>query len=353
MCNFARFAVSFAVLACTQVASADDRDFNGRWDLIVHNNPNCTVTCAWWLEITGASTPAQKVTFVGFSDGSLHELPDATIKDGVMHFAYDRPVGGGRGPASGTPVAGGAAPGGVTPAGAPGAGAGRGPTPAQHIDYEIRYVNGKLDGRMIGGKNLTFTGERAPVIDEHDDGAWVKGTPIVLFNGKDLTGWTGIRTESAEGWTVDNGILTSRGHADDLVTKEKYWNFELHAEYALEERSNSGIGLRGRYEVQIASDYGRPPNMHGTGALYTRILPVVNAGKPPGEWQTYDIRLVGMEVTTILNGVKLYERAVIDGLTGIAYDPYEGKPGALELQGDHGAVRFRNLVLTPLTKKRN
>ncbi|HEY2018888.1 MAG TPA: DUF1080 domain-containing protein [Bryobacteraceae bacterium] len=353
MCNFAKFALWFAVLACAQVASAGEQDFNGRWDLIVHNNPTCTVTCAWWLEVTGAGTPALKASFVGFSDGSLHDLPDVAIKDGVMHFAYDRPEGGGRGPAPGTQVAGGAARGGGAPTGAAGAGAGRGPTPAQHIDYEIRYVNGKLDGRMIGGKNLTFTGERAPTIDEHDDGTWVKGTPIVLFNGKDLTGWTGIRTENADGWTVENGILTSRGHADDLVTKAKYWNFELHAEYALEERSNSGIGLRGRYEVQIASDYGRPPNMHGTGALYTRILPAVNAGKPPGEWQTYDIRLVGMEVTAVLNGVKLYEKGVIDGLTGIAYDPYEGKPGSLELQGDHGAVRFRNLVLTPLTKKGN
>jgi len=74
--------------------------------------------------------------------------------------------------------------------------AGRRPTPAQHIDYEIRYVNGKLEGKMIGGKNLTFTGERAPVIEEHDDGTWVKGTPIVLFNGKDLTGWTGIRKKT-------------------------------------------------------------------------------------------------------------------------------------------------------------
>jgi hypothetical protein len=319
------FAASFALLACSLNAIAADKDFNGRWDLIVHNNPNCTVTCAWWLEVAGAGTPEVKATFVGFPDGSLHELPDLTIKDGALHFAWDRPAStrGGRESAA----------------------------PAQRMDYEARYVNGKLEGTVTGAKNLTFTGERAPRIHEHDDGTWIKGKPIVLFNGKDLTGWTGIRTENAEGWTVDNGILMSRGHADDLVTKKKYWNFELHAEYNLEERSNSGIGLRGGYEVQIASDFGRPPGMHGTGALYTRILPPVNASKPAGEWQTYDIRLVGMEVTTILNGVKLYEKGVIDGLTGIAYDPYEGKPGSLELQGDHGAVKFRNLVLTPLTKK--
>jgi hypothetical protein len=131
----------------------------------------------------------------------------------------------------------------------------------------------------------------------------------------------------------------------------KYWNFELHVEYNLPAKSNSGIGLRGRYEVQIASDSGRPPGMHGTGALYTRILPSVNAGKPPGEWQTYDIRLVGREVTTVLNGQKLYEKGVIDGLTGIAFDPFEGRPGPIELQGDHGGVEFRNVVLVPLTKR--
>ena len=325
--NFAKFAVWFAILSRAQVAGAADPDFNGRWDLIVHNNPGCTVTCAWWLEVTGAGTPQLAGSYVGFPDGSLHDLPDLKIQDGVLKFAWDRPARPGRG--------------------------GRGPSPAQHWNYEVRYINGKLEGRMIGGKNLTFTGERAPAINEHDDGTWAKRTPLTIFNGKDLSGWTGIKSENADGWTVVNGLLTSKGHADDLVTRQKFWNFELHAEYRIQEGSNSGIGLRGRYEVQIAADYGRPPGLHGTGALYTRIVPPVNAGKPYGEWNVYDIRLVGMEVTATLNGVKLYDRGFIKGLTGIAYDPYEGKPGSLELQGDHGEVEFRNLVLTPLTKNSN
>jgi 3-keto-disaccharide hydrolase len=324
MPNSISMSALLTLTALLPVARAADKDFNGRWDLIVHNNPNCTVTCAWWLEVTGAGTPELKGIFVGFPDGSLHELPDLKIKDDVLHFAWDRPAGPGR--------------------------AGRAPTAAQHIDYEVRYVKGKLEGATSGGKTVTFTGERAPEINEHDDGTWIKGTPITLFNGKDLTGWTGIRSENADGWTVENGVLTSKGQADDLVTKAKYWNYELHAEFNLADKSNSGIGLRGRYEVQIVGDYGAPPGMHGTGALYTRILPPVNASKPAGEWQTYEIRLVGREVTTVLNGVKLYEKGVIDGLTGIAYDPYEGKPGSLELQGDHGSVQFRNLVLTPLTQ---
>ena len=112
----------------------------------------------------------------------------------------------------------------------------------------------------------------------------------------------GVNSPKTDGWSAEDGILKCKGAVDDLITVRKYWNFELHAEFKLAARSNSGIGLRGRYEVQIASDYGRPPGMHGTGALYTRILPRVNAGKAPDEWQTYDIRLVGREVTATLNG---------------------------------------------------
>jgi hypothetical protein len=313
------FALSVLPMARPPLALAADQDFNGRWDIVV-NKPYAeirfTTTKAWWLQIEGAGTPEIKTKFVGSPDGSLDDIPGAKIENGVLHFVWQS----------------------------------RDKT--ERIDYEAKLVNGKLEGRMTGPDSLTFTGVRAPIIDEHDDATWVRGKPIVLFNGKDLSGWTGVDTPKAEGWTVKDGILTGLGHADDLITVAKYWNFELHAEFRLAERSNSGIGLRGRYELQIGSDYGRPPGMHGTGALYTRVLPRVNASKKPGEWQAYDVRLVGFEVTTTLNGEKLYERGVIEGLTGIAFDAHEGEPGPIELQGDHGAIEFRNLVLTPLTKSK-
>ena len=301
------------------VTRAADEDFNGRWDLEVHSKPAnilSTTTKAWWLGITGAGTPDMKIQFVGSPDGSLDDITEAKLQDGVLHFAWQKRT--------------------------------------NRIEYEVKYVKGVLEGKMTGPKEtLMFTGHRAPKIDEHDDGTWVEGKPVRLFNGKDLTGWTGVASEKAQGWTVEDGILKGTGHADDLVTVAKYWNFKLHAEFKLAEGSNSGIGLRGRYEVQIASDYGRPPGMHGTGALYTRILPRVNASKPPDEWQTYDIRLVGRDVSATLNGETLYEKGVIDGLTGIAYDPFEDKPGSIELQGDHGPVEFRNLVLAPLTQRKD
>jgi Domain of Unknown Function (DUF1080) len=114
--------------------------------------------------------------------------------------------------------------------------------------------------------------------------------------------------------------------------------------------TNSGVGLRGRYEIQVLDDYGREPGTHTNGALYARVAPAVNASKPAGEWQTYDIRLVGRDVTVVLNGKTLIDKREIDGLTAIAGDANEAEPGPIYLQGDHGPVEFRNIVVTPLVK---
>jgi Domain of Unknown Function (DUF1080) len=325
-------SVLFAFFLCAQMARAADSDYNGRWDIIVHKTP---ADRAWWLEIKGAGTGNVTGMFSHTPSG-LEPIENASIQNGELHFFFDRPATPAMPPA--------------TEGGRP-----RSATQASHVAYTFKYVNGKLEGTMSGTKeDWAMTGERAPVINEHDDGTWVKGTPVTLFNGKDMTGWYGITTGSTTGWTVENGVMMTQGKGENIATKEKFWNFELHAEFKVEEHnSNSGIGLRGRYEVQIANNYGQAdPGVHGIGALYHRIPPRVNASKPPGEWQTYDIRLVGRDVTTVLNGVSLYEKGVIDGMTGdLSFDPHEGQPGPIELQGDHATVSFRNIVLTPLVKK--
>jgi len=323
----------FALLVCSQAAGAADSDYNGRWDLIIHKTP---ADRTWWLEIKGAGTGNITGMFT-HAPGGLNPIENASIRNGELHFFFDRPA---------TP----AAP--PTQAG----GRGRAATPASHVEYVFKYVNGKLQGTMSGAKeNWTMTGERAPEIaDEHDDGTWVKGEPVILFNGKDMTGWYGITTGKTTGWTVDNGVMMTQGKGENIATRQKFWNFLLHAEFKVyEKNSNSGIGLRGRYEIQISNNYGQAdPGVHGIGALYHRVAARVNASKPPGEWQAYDIRLVGREVTTVLNGVTLYEKVHIDGMTGdLSFDPHEGLPGPIELQGDHATVSFRNIVLTPLTKK--
>jgi hypothetical protein len=114
--------------------------------------------------------------------------------------------------------------------------------------------------------------------------------------------------------------------------------------------SNSGLGLRDRYEVQIFEKFGSPPDTHTMGSVYSRIVPSENASKPAGEWQTMDIRLVGRIVTVKLNGKVVIDKREIEGLTAMAHDPNEAQPGPISIQGDHGTVEFRELTLTPLKR---
>ena len=300
------------------MAQAADADFNGRWDITVAHESRSR---AWWLEVSGAGTPQLAGRFVGFPGGNMNTIEKMALKKGVLKFSFDRP-----------------------------AVKGKKNSKAIHQEYTALAVNGKLEGTFKqGSQKLTWTGVRAPEIAEKDDGSWKPGEPVKLFNGKDLSGWHGIVPGQKLGWTVEDGSLKSTGGANNLESDAKYWNYELHLEYRVAAHSNSGIGLRGRYEVQILEDSGRPIDVHSNGALYSRIPPSVAAGKPAGEWNTYDIRLVGRDVTVTLNGQQVV-KGVIEGLTAIATNPDEGQPGPLTLQGDHGPVEFRNITLTPLVK---
>ena len=138
--------------------------------------------------------------------------------------------------------------------------------------------------------------------------------------------------------------------ANNLVSETKFWNYKLHVEFRLGAKTNGGIGLRGRYEVQVLEDFGRPPNTHSAGALYSRIAPSVNASLPPGQWQTYDITLIGRTVTVVFNGKTVIDKGEIEGLTAMANNADEGEPGPISLQGDHGPVEIRKLTVTPLSR---
>jgi hypothetical protein len=144
-------------------------------------------------------------------------------------------------------------------------------------------------------------------------------------------------------------MLRNGKNATVLVSRPKFLNFRLEAEYRLPAGSNSGIGLRGRYEVQLLSDHGQAPSDQGHGAIYSRIAPRVNASKAPSEWQTLEATLVGNEVTVVLNGTTVIDRKEIEGFTAMATDANYGEPGPITLQGDHGTVEFRRIVVTPLT----
>ena len=302
------------VLLLSAAGLAASSPFDGRWDITVLGDNSR----AWWLELEGAGTPGAKGAFISDYWGDLNKIDEISVNKGELTFGFRQ---------NGSKI---------------------------HDIYTARLKGGKLIGtfRSEGSSKaaVEWTGVRAPVIKDKDDGSWHEAQPVILFNHKDASGWNSLTPDKPFGWTVEDGILKSTGGASNLITSQKFWNYKLHVEFRLAQHSNSGVGLRARYEVQILDDYGKPPNTHGNGALYSRILPSENASKPAGEWQTYDIRLVGRQVTVVLNGKTVIDKGEIEGLTAIASDPNEGQPGPLILQGDHGPVDFREIVLTPLVK---
>ena len=198
------------------------------------------------------------------------------------------------------------------------------------------------------GAELTWVGLRAPALPKAKNVKW--GTPIELFNGNDLTGWKPKDPKEPNGWKAVNHVLENEMPSSDIRAEQEFNDFKLHVEFNCPSKSNSGVYLRGRYEVQVMDSYGQPPESHRIGGLYGFIDPTENAGKPGGEWQTYDITLLGRYVTVVLNGKTVIDDKEIPGITGGALDSREAEPGPLLLQGDHGKVSYRNIILTPAVK---
>lgn len=193
------------------------------------------------------------------------------------------------------------------------------------------------------GNKMAISGHRAPVMLPRTKPVW--GRPVHLLNGKDLTGWHVIQGESH--WTMQNGVLhNTRGGGGNIVTDRKFTDFKLHVEFYLPKGENSGVYLRGRYEAQLQDDDEPVPQNDILGSIYGFIKPTVIAAKR-GQWQTYDITLIGRRVTVVLNGVTVICDRPIPGPTGGALDSNEGAPGPIMLQGDHGPVEYRNIVITP------
>ncbi len=290
----------YPLLLLSAAAYAGDARFNGRWDITAPGGH------AAWLEITGAATDHPQGKYVSAFNGDMNVIEQITIRDGELRFGW----------------------------------------PSRKLSYAARLAGGKLEGTLP----QRWVGVPAPVIGEKDDGTWRAGETVSLFNGKDLAGWKAVGGGALSGWSVKKGALAGTGDASNIISDRKFWNFILHVEFKMAPHSNSGIGLRGRYEVQLLEDYGNPPNAHSDGSIYSRIAPSENASKPAGEWQTYEIRLVGRQATVVLNGKKIIDRGEIEGLTAIAVDANEAEPGPVYLQGDHGPVEFRNILVTQLVK---
>ena len=214
--------------------------------------------------------------------------------------------------------------------------------------FEGRLSGSTLVGTTTGpdGTPWQWTGEKAPDLKRKTEPKW--GEPTPLFNGKNLSGWRPSDPNATATWKVENGTLVSPGHGSELITDAKFEDFKLHVEFNCAPKSNSGIYLRGRYEVQIEDDpMPEGPTMR-TGGVYGFLAASPEQPRRPGEWQTYDITLVGRAVTVVQNGHTIIDGQEIPGITGGALDSHEGLSGPIYLQGsEDGHVAFRNITITP------
>lgn len=201
-----------------------------------------------------------------------------------------------------------------------------------------------LTGTIMGsdGKINNWVATRAPSLRRQTAPVW--GKQIKLFSGTDLKGWHALGENQ---WVAKAGILSSPRSGANLVTDNTFTDFKLHIEFKYPKGSNSGVYLRGRYEVQVADSKGLEPLKDQLGAIYGFIAPSEMVAKAAGEWQTYDITLVGRMVTVVANGITIICNQAIPGITGGAINSKEGEPGPLLIQGDHGPVEYRNIMITP------
>jgi len=313
-CIGAFFLSCFLFGLCVFQARSEEPKKNppivGRWDLTVKTSDE---TYPSWLEVSRSGYQTLAGSFVG-RFGSARPISRVDFENGRLRFT-------------------------VPP---------QWEQPQKDLVFEGQQVGPEeLKGELVdeNSHRLTWTGRRAPSLKRDHPPRW--GEAIELFNGKDLTGWKPRSAQTKNGWIVRDGLLVNATPGNDLVTEQKFTDFQVHAEFRYPKGSNSGIYLRGRYEVQIEDNYGDEPDSHKIGGIYGFLTPCLNAAKKPGEWQTMDITLVGRVVTVVFNGERVIDRQTIPGITGGALDSDEGAPGPILLQGDHGPIEFRKLTLTP------
>lgn len=297
------------ILVCCGAAGAQKNPFLGKWDITATSAKG---SYPYWLEVREEN--GQLVGYFLNRAGSVSKLREIAIEGQELVFS---------------------------PGARPNA-----PKPV----HRARIVKDKLIGELTTAtEKIPWVGVRTPKWGNYDANAAHKfGKPIALFNGKDLAGWEFQFADQHPGWSVVDGYLTNHENINNIISKQRFKDFKVEVEYKLEPKSNSGLYLRGRYELQILDDAGTEPNATGHMSIYSRVKPSVNSSKPAGEWQTAEVTLVGNRVTVVLNGSRVHDNVVIDGITGGALDSDEGSPGPIMIQGDHSRIWVRKVVVTPI-----
>ena len=304
--NWRPVVIFFSTLFVSFIAfAAGDRAFDARWDLTVKTSQESFPS---WIEIKDAeATPQVRVQG---KVSSVHPAKDVKVDGAGVTFETSEWFG-----------------------------------KPMKVTWSLAVKNGRLTGtqKREDGTEGQISGVRAPALKRQPPKEWTKPEPI--FNGKDLTGWK--PDEPAKNhWKAENGELVNEEPGANLQGTRKVQNFKLHIEYNCPEKGNSGIYLRGRYEVQVAYE---PSNdeFHGMGAVYGFLAPKVKLPEKPGQWESFDITLVGRYVTIVRDGVLTIDNQEIPGITGGALDSREAEPNVLYIQGDHtGGMKYRNITLS-------
>lgn len=221
---------------------------------------------------------------------------------------------------------------------------------------DVRLTSVMTNARGRTGAPEVVVGRLIPALPPRPDLGKLKfAAPIPLLAGDFAASWTPVNPNAPSGWTLVDGILSNRvtkkgPRSTNIRTQATYEDFMLTAEVRTLPESNSGIYLRGVYEIQIAETYGKVPDGHSMGALYTRVVPKVAAERPPGEWQTLKIMLADRHVSVWLNGALLIDNQPALGCTGGALTSDELQPGPIMLQGDHSDIDFRAMMLSPILR---
>jgi hypothetical protein len=305
------------VAALVSTASAQNiQQFLGRWDMTV--TPVAGTPYPQWMELSDQNGKIEgRVQPRG---GAWHPIEGARIESGQLIVVLNQ---SGSGPATSWEL--------------------KSPSPGKLAGVER---HGDADGPMV-------TGTQAPSLDRTMPKQWTSPEPI--FDGKDLKGWEPVGNVDNNKWVARGGELVNdnpeipgqKVHgAANIMTTAKFQDFKLHIEVNCPEGGNSGIYLRGRYEVQVGTEGGKLPT-HEMGAIYSWYPPPQGAENGLGKWTAFDITLVGRHVTVLRDGKMYHDNVEIPGPTGGALDSNEAEPGPIYLQGDHhGVIAYRNITIS-------